>query len=109
MDNLSEKEFYYKKAQLLRKLTQKATKFLYEKEAKKKGNSVREMAAKKDHEDNIRRARSSMLNASQLSPRTKPKPKVSAIMNLSVRSRKTSTLDTSSTNVRAKINSKLAA
>ena len=32
MDNLTEEEYYEKKSKLMRKLTQKATKFLYEKE-----------------------------------------------------------------------------
>lgn len=34
MDGLTEKEFYEKKQALMRKLTQKNTKFLYEKEQK---------------------------------------------------------------------------
>ena len=58
MDNLSEEEFYRKKQMLMRKLTQKATKFLYEKEPKKEGTSLREMAARKEHEEKIKRARS---------------------------------------------------
>ena len=35
MDNLSEEEFYAKRKALMRKLTKKATAFLYEKEPKK--------------------------------------------------------------------------
>ena len=69
----------------MRKLTQKATAFLYEKEAKKKGNSLREMAAKKEHEDKIRRARSSNINYSIVSPTSRPSAKMSATMNKSVR------------------------
>ena len=41
----------------MRKLTQKNTAFLYEKEVKQKGNSLREMAAKAEHDDKIARAR----------------------------------------------------
>ena len=41
----------------MRKLTQKNTAFLYEKEVKTKGNSLREMAAKAEHDDKIARAR----------------------------------------------------
>ena len=47
MDNLSEEDFYKKKQALMRKLTQKATAFLYEKGPKKEGTSLREMALKK--------------------------------------------------------------
>jgi len=56
MDGLSEEEFYKKKQALMRKLTAKNTKFLYEKETKKKGESLREMAAKKEQEEKIQRA-----------------------------------------------------
>ena len=45
MDGLSEEEYYRKKNALMRKLTQKATKFLYEKEEKDKGPSLQKMAA----------------------------------------------------------------
>ena len=45
MDGLSEQDFYKKKQALMRKLTQKNTKFLYEKEVKQQGPSLREMAA----------------------------------------------------------------
>ncbi len=57
MDNMTEEEYYRKKDALMRKMTHKATAFLYEKEDKKKGNSLRELAAKKEHEDKIRAAR----------------------------------------------------
>lgn len=57
MDSLSEKEFYEKKQALMRKLTQKNTKFLYEKEEKQKGESLREMAAKKEQEDRLAKTR----------------------------------------------------
>ena len=56
MDGLSEEEFYKKKAQLMRKLTAKATKFLYGKAQKKKGITLREMAACKEHEERMKRA-----------------------------------------------------
>lgn len=59
MDGLTEEEYYAKKSALMRKMTQKATAFLYEKEPEKMGTSLRELAAKKEHEDMIRRARSS--------------------------------------------------
>ena len=57
MDGLTEEEYYAKKQILMRKLTQKNTKFLYEKEKKQKGQSLREMAAKKEQEDKFARAR----------------------------------------------------
>ena len=47
MDGLSEEEYYKKKANLMRKMTQKATAFLYEKESKDKGQSLRQLAEKK--------------------------------------------------------------
>lgn len=56
MDGLSEQEFYKKKQLLMRKMTAKATKFLYEKEPKKQGTSLREMAAKKEHEERMKKA-----------------------------------------------------
>ena len=59
MDGLTEEEFYQKKQALMRKLTQKATKFLYEKQPKKAGESLREMAARQEHEEKMRRARNS--------------------------------------------------
>ena len=46
MDSLSEEEFYRKKAQLMRKLTKKATKFLYERAPKDTGKTLKKMAAK---------------------------------------------------------------
>lgn len=58
MDKMNEEEFYAKKQALMRKMTQKATKFLYEKEPKKQGTSLREMAAKKAHEEKMEKARS---------------------------------------------------
>ena len=57
MDGLSEEEFYKKKNALMRKLTQKNTKFLYEKKPTKPGTSLRELAAKKEHEEKMNRAR----------------------------------------------------
>jgi hypothetical protein len=56
MDGLSEEEFYKKKAALMRKLTAQATKFLYEKAEKNKGITLREMAARKEHEERMKRA-----------------------------------------------------
>lgn len=56
LDGLTEEEFYKKKQQLMRKMTAKATKFLYEKEPKKQGTTLREMAAKKEHEERMKRA-----------------------------------------------------
>lgn len=50
----------------MRKMTQKATKFLYEKEEKKQGTSLKEMAAKKSHEEKIRKARSTGTESSVL-------------------------------------------
>jgi hypothetical protein len=54
MDGLSEADFYKKKALLMRKMTKKATKFLYERAPKKEGTSLREMAAKKVHEERMK-------------------------------------------------------
>ena len=77
MDGLSEAEFYAKKQALMRRLTAKNTKFLYEKEKKPVGESLREMAAKKAHEEKINRARlnreasSLSLTFSQSSPSKK--------------------------------------
>ena len=45
MDGLTQEEYYAKKQALMRKLTQKNTKFLYEKKPKKLGTSIRELAA----------------------------------------------------------------
>ncbi len=56
MDGLTEEEYYFKKQALMRKLTQKNTKFLYEK-PKKPGQSAREIAAKKEHAEKMERAR----------------------------------------------------
>jgi len=90
MDGLTEAQYYEKKAQLMRKMTQKATKFLYEKEEKKQGTSLREMAAKKSHEEKIRKARSTGTETSilELSRRSE---NVSNMMTESSRSRKIST------------------
>lgn len=95
MDGLTEAQYYEKKAQLMRKMTQKATKFLYEKEEKKQGTSLREMAAKKSHEEKIRKARSTGTETSilELSRRSE---NVSNMMTESSRSRKISTRKISS-------------
>lgn len=60
MDNLSEEEYYKKKALLMRKLTQKATKFLYEKEDKDKGPSLQKMAMKKEQDEKMARAKNTL-------------------------------------------------
>ena len=57
MDNLTEEEYYHKRAILMRKVTAKNTKFLYEKAPKEKHQSLQDMAAKKDQEEKIARAR----------------------------------------------------
>lgn len=56
LDGLSEEEFYLKKQALMRKLTQKATAFLYEKEPKKEKWTLKEMAAKKEKDNKLQRA-----------------------------------------------------
>ena len=56
MDGLSEEEFYKKKQALMRKMTAKATKFLYDKKPKQKGGTLRELAAKKEHEERMKKA-----------------------------------------------------
>ena len=50
MDHLSEEEYYQRKQVLVRKMTAKATKFLYEKEPKLKEITLKEMAALKEKE-----------------------------------------------------------
>lgn len=101
MDGLTEAQYYEKKAQLMRKMTQKATKFLYEKEEKKQGTSLREMAAKKSHEEKIRKARSTGTETSilELSRRSE---NVSNMMTESSRSRKISSRKISTMNVSRK-------
>ena len=55
----------------MRKLTQKATAFLYEKEPKKEGTTLREMAAKKEQDDKLQRAGvTKSQKSSNESPRT---------------------------------------
>lgn len=57
MDGLTEEDYYKKKQELMRKLTKKNTKFLYEKEKKPQGQSLHAMAAKKEQDDKFARAR----------------------------------------------------
>ena len=56
MDGLSEADYYKKKQALMRKLTKKATAFLYEKKPKKQDLTLREMASKKEKEEKLQRA-----------------------------------------------------
>ena len=56
MDGLSEEDYYKKKQALMRKLTKKATAFLYEKKPKKQDLTLREMASKKEKEEKLKRA-----------------------------------------------------
>ena len=51
MDGLTEEEYYKKKNALMRRLTAKATKFLYEKAPKEDGQSLEKMAKKKKEEE----------------------------------------------------------
>ena len=44
MDNMTEEEYYAKRKVLMRKLTAKATAYLYEKEKKEKQITLRKMA-----------------------------------------------------------------
>ena len=47
MDNLSEEEYYHRKQQLMRKLTAKATKFLYEREKREEEITLEKMVIRK--------------------------------------------------------------
>lgn len=57
MDNLSEEEYYKKRAMLMRKLTKKSTAYLYEKPVKLKLETREEKARKKEHEETLARMR----------------------------------------------------
>ena len=85
----------------MRKMTQKATKFLYEKEEKKQGTSLREMAAKKSHEEKIRKARSTGTESSVLEL-SKRSANVSDLVTESHRSRQISSRKLSTMNVSRK-------
>ena len=63
MDNLSEEEYYKRKQILMRKLTAKATKFLYEKDNKEKDITIKDMSKQKKKSEQTRAKSSITVNS----------------------------------------------